>query len=145
MNNITELPAYVFKNFPYLEELWVHAPFFLLLMMYLLCTMLTWGPGFMICTWIFEFVLQNTQYRCTTCPSSQLEKISAALREVTNPSPLNKGSYKRCSEAQLKWWGETTCIEATVMWHPVWIFAFKGLSGWQQHIYALGLCWVAYT
>lgn len=26
MNNITELPAYVFKNFPYLEELWVHAP-----------------------------------------------------------------------------------------------------------------------
>lgn len=24
MNNITELPAYVFKNFPYLEELWVH-------------------------------------------------------------------------------------------------------------------------
>lgn len=26
MNNITELPAYVFKTFPYLEELWVHAP-----------------------------------------------------------------------------------------------------------------------
>lgn len=25
MNNITELPAYVFKTFPYLEELWVHA------------------------------------------------------------------------------------------------------------------------
>lgn len=23
MNNITELPADVFKNFPYLEELWV--------------------------------------------------------------------------------------------------------------------------
>lgn len=25
MNNITELPANVFKKFPYLEELWVHA------------------------------------------------------------------------------------------------------------------------
>lgn len=26
MNNITELPADVFKNFPYLEELWVQNP-----------------------------------------------------------------------------------------------------------------------
>lgn len=26
MNNITELPADVFKNFPYLEELWVQTP-----------------------------------------------------------------------------------------------------------------------
>uniref|UniRef100_A0A7N8Y1C6 Leucine-rich repeat-containing G-protein coupled receptor 4 n=1 Tax=Mastacembelus armatus TaxID=205130 RepID=A0A7N8Y1C6_9TELE len=65
MNNITELPAYVFKNFPYLEDI------------YLLGTILTRGLGFMMCTWVF--VLQNTQYRCTTCPSSQLK--SATLRD----------------------------------------------------------------
>lgn len=104
MNNITELPALVFKNFPYLEELWVHAQFFLLLLMiYLLCTMLTWG--LMICTWECEIVLQSTQYRCTPCPSSQLKKISAALRQVTNHSTiheLNEGAYKRCSKGEVR-------------------------------------------
>lgn len=45
----------------------------------------------------------------------------------------NEDNYKRCSKTPIKkmrW----ACIKATVMWHPVWIFAFKGLSGWQQHV-----------
>lgn len=61
---------------------------FPLSMKYLLSAMLTWGPGLMIRTWVFEFVLQSSQHRCTTCPSSQRKKISKALREVTNHSPL---------------------------------------------------------
>lgn len=123
MNNITELPAYVFKNFPYLEELWVHAHRFFLLMMYLLCTRAFW-----ISTITFELVVQ---YQCTACPPFQLQKCGITWGwESLIAQELDKGRYKQCSKAQLNRWGETTCIEAAVTWHPVWIFAFKGLSWW---------------
>lgn len=141
MNNITELPAYVFKNFPYLEELWVHAHCFSLVMMYLLCTRL-----FDIHLHIWVCTAKHT-VSVHSMPFFSAEEDKCSITrgyESLIVQELNKGRYKQCSKAQLNRWGETTCIEAAVTWHPVWIFAFKGLSWWQQHICALGLCWVAY-
>lgn len=55
MNNITELPADVFKNFPYLEELWVQDPALFLPPN----GVLTLRQSLQITSWTFEFVLQK--------------------------------------------------------------------------------------
>ena len=52
--------------------------------------------------------------------------ITWGYKSLNHSQVGEKGGYRRRSKAQLKRWGETTCIEATIMWHPVWIFLLLG-------------------
>lgn len=102
MNNITELPAYVFKNFPYLEELWV--PFFscvndaFTLHNDSRARLYDMHLDIWVCTAKHTVWVHSMPF----FPAEEDKRSITWGYESLSVHELNKGSSKRCSKAQLK-------------------------------------------